>query len=359
MKDRTGLIYSDRYLEHDTGPYHPESPRRLKAIMEEVKKSGILSSDKCVLIKPREASIKELELVHDADYISYVREACRSKLKYLDSDTPITEATFEIAQLAAGGLVKACEDILAKKITNAFALVRPPGHHAGINGRALNAPSLGFCIFNNVAIAAAKLVEELGLKRVAILDFDCHHGNGTQEIFYRDRRVLCIGFHQDGRTIYPGSGFIDEVGEGDGEGYNVNVPFPPASGDEVYVKVFNELATPIIEQFSPEFILVSAGFDGHYLDPLTNMKLTSNGYRELFRRSLTLARKYCSGRLAASLEGGYGRGLPVAVASCIAEMAGADYEVDEKTEPTDPNVVEKVNSLLEEIKAKISSYWNV
>lgn len=359
MKNATGLIYSDKYLKHDTGPYHPESPRRLKAIIKEMKESGILNSNKCILIEPREASIEELKLVHEADYVNYVREACSSKLRYLDSDTPITEATFEIAQLAAGGLIKACEEIIGKKITNAFALVRPPGHHAGINGRALNAPSLGFCIFNNVAIAAAKLMKKFGLKRIAILDFDCHHGNGTQEIFYNDRRVLCIGFHQDGRTIYPGSGFIDEVGEGDGEGYNINVPFPPASGDEVYVKVFSELAAPIIEQFSPEFILISAGFDGHYLDPLTSMKLTSNGYRELFKRSLALAREHCFGRLAASLEGGYGAALPKAAASCIAEMAGVDYEVNEKIEPTDPKVIKKVNFLIKEIKAKISSYWNV
>ena len=353
----TALVYTKEYLKHNTGRFHPEAPSRLTKALRTLKRCEMLSGEAFSMVEPRMATIDEMLRVHDENYLCYVKSACEQGLRQLDPDTPITKESFRIALLAAGGLLKGCEEILAGNFKNAFALVRPPGHHAGIRGRALRAPTNGFCIFNNIAVAARSLNKDRGVKRVLILDVDCHHGNGTQEIFYRDPSVLFISLHQNGTTIYPGTGFPSEIGEGEGEGFNVNLPLPPGSGDDVYLKAFREIAVKIAELFKPEFILVSAGFDTHKRDPVTYMNLTLNGYRELYSLIVELARNLCWGRLAVTLEGGYGDFFGESVATAIASMAGLDSKFTEL--PTDSSVAirRKVDNLIEEVKGILRPYW--
>lgn len=355
---RTGVVYDDVYLLHDTGFSHPESPRRLRDALDALRGSGLLSSSSIGMVKPREASVEEIELVHSRSYIDFVRGIAERGGGLLDSDTVVSRGSWKAALFAAGGLLEACRLIVNGGISNAFALVRPPGHHVGFSGAALTAPSAGFCIFNNVAIAASKLLRE-GFSRIAIVDIDCHHGNGTQEIFYSTSKVLFISTHQDPRTLYPGTGYIDEVGEGDGEGYNINIPLPPGTGDDVYMKVFDVVIVPVLKQYSPEFILISVGFDAHSGDPITNMNLSAHGYRYAFNRVLSVASETCSGRVAATLEGGYGYGLKTSIVAVIAEMAGLVYEVGESLTSSTPRVLERVDGLIGNIKQILRKYWEM
>ena len=355
---KTGIIYDDVYLLHDTGLNHPESPRRLKDALEALRGSGLLSSGSIGIIKPREAFIDEVGMVHSRDYIDLIRRIAERGGGLLDSDTVISRNSWNTALFAVGGLLEACRLIIDGRLSNAFALVRPPGHHAGFNGAALTAPSAGFCIFNNVAIATSKLLRE-GFSRIAIVDVDCHHGNGTQEIFYNTSKVLFISTHQDPRTLYPGTGYIYEVGEGDGEGYNINIPLPPGTGDDVYMRVFDMVIVPILKQYKPEFILVSTGFDAHSGDPITNMNLSAHGYKYAFNKILNVASETCNGRVAAVLEGGYGYGLKISIVAVIAEMAGLIYEVDEESTNSSRRALEHVDRLMKDIKQIVGKYWRI
>jgi len=245
MKE-TAVVFSPKYLDHKTGVGHPESPARLRVIMRELNRSGLLKSKKCSLVEPGSASVEEMELVHESDYVQLVQRICDSGGGLLDlSDTVVSSESFEVALLAVKGAIKAVDLVMAEESQNAFALVRPPGHHAGPYY------ALGFCIFNNTAIAAAHLLHSFNLNRILILDVDAHHGNGTQEVFYASNEVLYVSLHQD-PTEFPGTGFADEVGEGDGLGYTVNIPFPFRINDAIYFKAFNQIVVPIIQQY-PHF----------------------------------------------------------------------------------------------------------
>jgi acetoin utilization deacetylase AcuC-like enzyme len=355
----TAIIYSNRYLDHDTGPFHPESPARLQGIMERLERNETIGKQFGVMIDPKPASRKEIELVHNTRYVDYVKESCEKGVPRLDSDTPICPESYDVALLAAGGLLLACEKILAGEFSNAFALVRPPGHHAGINGRALTASSAGFCLFNNIAIAARKLTKDLGFDRVLILDFDCHHGNGTQEIFYTNPSVMYTSLHQDGRTLFPGTGSIQEVGEGKGKGYTVNIPFPPGSGDDAFAKAMDEVVEPVARQFDPKWLLVSVGFDALHDDPISNMDLSSQGYRDLFEKTIRLANSLCHGRCLVTLEGGYGKTVPDAALAAISAMSKVSYDPDDKRRKTLPRIVEKVELVLGEVEETLSPYWKI
>ncbi|MGC8849976.1 MAG: histone deacetylase family protein, partial [Candidatus Bathyarchaeia archaeon] len=341
------------------GMFHPESPSRLEMAFEALERCEILGSGAVSIVEPRMATVDEMLRVHDSDYFYHVKAACEQGLGGLDPDTPISNESFRIALLAAGGLLKGCEEVLAGHLRNAFALVRPPGHHAGVRGKALTAPTNGFCIFNNVAVAAKSLIEDKGFRRILILDVDCHHGNGTQEIFYGDPSVLFISLHQNGTTIYPGTGFPSEIGEGEGEGFNVNLPLPPGSGDDVYLKVFREIAEGLSILFKPEFILVSAGFDTHKRDPVTYMNLTLSGYRSLYDSIVGLAESLCHGRLAVTLEGGYGDFFGESVATAVASMAGLDQCAEELATESNAAIKRKVEGLIEEIKGILRPYWTL
>jgi acetoin utilization deacetylase AcuC-like enzyme len=239
------------------------------------------------------------------------------------------------------------------KTQNAFALVRPPGHHAGPYY------ALGFCLFNNVAVAAAHILHRLSYNRVLILDIDAHHGNGTQEIFYDTNKVLYLSLHQDPRG-FPGTGFADEIGEDEGMGYNVNVPFPFRVDDRLYQEGFDKIAVPIIQQYKPQFILVSAGFDGHYSDPVAQLSLSAQSYSKVLSKILSLAARLCEGKVVVTLEGGYSLSfLGKMVTSTIANMAGIAYPVRDKGPVADLKTRKKTEQVINEVKRIQSSFWRL
>jgi len=350
----TVVVYASKYLNHDTGPNHPETPDRLRVIMEELNTSGLFNTRKCSIVTPKPAKLKDLELVHEPDYIELVQKTCSSGGGLLDlGDTVVGAESCEVAFLAVGGILDAVNLVAKGNARNAFALVRPPGHHAGPYY------ALGFCLFNNVAIAAAYLLRRLGFKRVLILDIDAHHGNGTQEIFYDTNKVLYISLHQDPRG-FPGTGFMDETGEGEGLGYTVNVPFPLRVDDRLYLEGFNQIVAPIIQQYKPQFTLVSAGFDGHYTDPVGDLSLSTQGYWEIFSKIMNLASQLCDGRLAVALEGGYSLNfLGKMVTSALARMAGVHYRVRDISPVAHPRVRKKAEEILSNVRRIQSSFWQL
>ncbi len=325
---KTAIVFTPEYFEHKTEPSHPETPRRLKVIMKELEELSLFSAPgECRLVKPEQARIKDLELVHTPEHIQLVRRTCEHGGGLLDlGDTVVSSESFEVARYAVGGALTAVNIVLSKKFRNAFALVRPPGHHAGPYYAA------GFCVFNNVAVAAAHLIKRVYFNRVLILDVDAHHGNGIQEIFYNTKKVLYVGLHED-PSGFPGTGFVDEIGESEGLGYNVNIPFPFRVGDKAYLKAIDGIVVPIVRQYRPQFILMSVGYDGFYRDPVAKLNLSAVIYASIFEKILNLASTLCEGRFVASLEGGYNlKKLGKLVASTISKMAGFQYSIKGKFE---------------------------
>ncbi|MEA1944564.1 MAG: histone deacetylase [Euryarchaeota archaeon] len=280
----TSIIYHPDYLLHETGN-HPERKERLLAIMQLIEESEIDLHK----IKPEPASIEEIQYVHDPEYIEKVKEYSEREMP-LDPDTVLCRESYHAALLAAGGMIRAVED------GDAFALVRPPGHHA------LPDRGMGFCLFNNIAIGA-KYALRRGYDRVLIVDWDVHHGNGTQHIFYDDPSVFYFSVHQ--YPYYPGTGSSDEIGTGAGRDYTLNVPLPRGSGDTEYINVFKNILIPVALGFDPDIVLVSAGFDAHIDDPLAGMAVTTDGFREMASIVCLISDRCCDGRLAITLEGGY------------------------------------------------------
>lgn len=351
---RTAVLYTPKYLNHDTGPDHPESPKRLEAIMEELNRSGLLETGKYSLIEPKRASRDDLKLVHESDYIRLVEGYCASGGGLLDlGDTTVSPKSFETALFAVGGALEAVSLVMDERFENAFALVRPPGHHAGPYY------AMGFCLFNNIAIAATYLLKEYGLDRVLIVDIDAHHGNATQETFYDTNKVLYISLHQD-PTGFPGTGFTDETGNEDGLGYTVNIPFPFGTDDRIYLKAFNHIAVPIVQQYRPQIILVSLGFDGHYTDPVASLSLSALCYLETFSKMLNLASQFCKGRLVAVLEGGYSLNYIGEIAAAIvAKMEEVPYAVQDKAPATGAKVRKQAENIMKEIRSIQSSFWDL
>lgn len=290
-----GIVRDDAYLKHDMGIYHPESPDRLQVIYDMIDELGATLN--LAMIPVRQASVDEIATNHDVRYVEYIAATAGARNTYLDPDTTACAYSWEAACRAVGGLLALVREVVAGNARNGFALVRPPGHHAE------RKRAMGFCFFNNIAIAARYALKELGMHRVAIVDWDLHHGNGTQNAFYETDEVLFISAHQ--YPHYPGSGAIRETGIGAGEGYTVNVPLAAGAGDLEYVTVFHSLVAPIIEAYRPDLILVSAGFDAHESDPLGGMSLTESGYEQMVQILMSLAEELCGGRLVLTLEGGY------------------------------------------------------
>jgi acetoin utilization deacetylase AcuC-like enzyme len=350
----TAIIYSHTYLHHQTGPHHPENPSRLRVIMREMNKSGILKNQMCSLVEPEPASIKNLQLIHDRDYIQRIESFCGCGGGLLDKeDTIVSSESYKVARLAAGGAIKAADLVMKKNYRNSFAFVRPPGHHAG--------PSypMGFCVFNNVAAAASHLLEEYDLDRVMIIDLDAHHGNGTQEIFYRSNKVLYASLHED-PIEFPLQGFADEVGEKIGLGYTVNIPLPYGTGDKIYLKAFNEILEPIINQYKPQFILVSVGFDCHYADPIGNLYLSAFSYTKIFDQLLKFAAKFCQGKLVAVLEGGYSLSFIGRMACAVtAKMAQIPYDLQDKPCYAQRVIQRNGEKMINHIKKIQSSFWKI
>lgn len=352
---KTAIIFTPRYYEHNTGPDHPETSKRLKVIMNEMEKLNLFSkANKCKLVEPDLARIEDLELVHIPEHIQLVKRVSEHGGGLLDlSDTVVSPESFEVARYAVGGAIKAINSVLSKNVKNAFALVRPPGHHAGPYYAA------GFCLFNNVAVAAAHLVERFNFERVLILDIDAHHGNGTQEIFYNTDKVLYISLHEDPRD-FPGTGFVDEIGETEGLGYNVNIPFPFRTGDKAYLAAVDDIVIPIIRQYAPQFILASVGYDGYYGDPVAKLSLSAATYTLIFEKILSYASTLCEDRFVAVLEGGYNlRQLGKLVASTISKMAGFSYSMKIESPPTNSRAEKQAEKVIEEIKEVQSAFWSL
>ena len=293
---RTGFVYHLDYLTHEMGAGHPESPDRLRAIVSRLEAGGVLG--RLVRIEPTKAADEWITQVHAVSYLKDLKtRAPVSGYVSLDPDTSMSVGSLPAAYLAAGGALAAVDAIMAGTVENIFCAVRPPGHHAE------RARAMGFCLFNNVAIAARYAQRRYGVGRVLIVDWDVHHGNGTQQAFYDDDSVLFFSTHQS--PYYPGTGRATERGEGRGEGATINVPMSPGQGDEEYREVFERVLVPAADRFKPEFVVISAGFDAHRDDPLAGMGLTEDGYAALTGIVAGIARRHAKGRILSCLEGGY------------------------------------------------------
>lgn len=294
-ENHTGFVYHPDYLKHDPGLRHPERPERLTAIVNRLKESSYW--EKLMHLEPLPATVEQVEYVHNRDYIEALRDFCARGGGFIGLDTVVSRDSFQAALLAAGGVIKAIDAVMAGEVQNAFAAVRPPGHHA-FPDRAK-----GFCLFNNVAIGARYLQKEHNLEKVLIVDWDIHHGDGTHYFFYDDPTVFYFSIHE--YPFYPGTGRAYETGSGKAVGYTLNVPVPFGTGVQEYIDVFQKKLKPIALKFNPNFVLISAGFDAHRDDPLSGIQLTSGDYGQFTDIVREIADQTCEGKIVSVLEGGY------------------------------------------------------
>lgn len=313
---RTTLIWSDRFRDHQTGG-HPENPRRIDALARAFREHGIFDSHRVVAPEPLDP--KQLETIHDPRLIERVHRIAERGGGWLDADTYVSAESFNVALLATGAAVQAVDIVMSEGRSPVFALVRPPGHHAEPDR------SMGFCLFNNIAIAARHAIDRHGLERVAIIDWDVHHGNGTQATFWTDPDILFISLHQS--PLYPGTGAAGERGAGEGTGMTLNIPLPPGSSGQRYRQAMDEIVMPAVEAFQPELLLVSAGFDAHRDEPLAMMRLEEPDFAYLARAVAAAADRLCEGRLVLILEGGYN--LTALGASAVSVINALDGEASE------------------------------
>lgn len=298
----TAFITHPDYLLHDTGIFHPERPARMTSILSTLDRIKSVSSDSLLnnllYMTPEPADPANIKAVHETDYVDTLPLWCREGLQELPTgDTTICPDSYDVALMAVGAGLMAVDAVMDGRARNAFCCVRPPGHHAESNR------GMGFCLFNNIAIAARYVQSKYRADRVAILDFDVHHGNGTQEIFYADPSTLYISIHQS--PHYPYTGMSWERGEGDGEGYTLNIPVEAGAGDELYFKTYTDIILPAISGYTPDVLFLSAGFDAHRDDPLSGTEISDEGYKEMMRLTLDIADAICDGRVISMLEGGY------------------------------------------------------
>jgi acetoin utilization deacetylase AcuC-like enzyme len=335
---RTGLIYHPIYLEHDTDG-HPERKERLTTTLKKIESSDL----DLEFVTPRPATLDEVGTIHSSGYIDQVRSISERGGGYLDLDTVVSRQSYEAALMAAGGVITGI-DRVTRDLDNAFALVRPPGHHALPNR------GMGFCIFNNVAIGA-RHAQKMGLEKVLIVDWDVHHGNGTSAVFYDDVTVLYFSTHQF--PHYPGTGRVKELGMDGAEGFTVNVPLPWGTGDSGYLTAFEEILMPVALEYDPDIVLISAGQDPHQADPLSGMNLSTEAFGSLACAVKGIADRCCEGRLVAALEGGYN--LEALSDSIVAILRAFKGEVPPRIEvEEDPRVAERI----EEVKRAMNPYWN-
>ncbi len=295
---KLGLIYHENYLKHDTGTWHPERRERLTAIVEHLKKSDL--NDEIEWITPQlKIDVEKWILkVHTPRHFEFVKSSILSGVRLLDfGDTYVSRDSFDVALLAVSGVIEGIDKIFKENMRKVFCAIRPPGHHAESD------KVMGFCLFNNVAISARYAQENYKIGKVAIIDWDVHHGNGTQEIFYEDPTVLYISLHQ--YPFYPGTGSREEKGTGKGYGFTLNFPMPAGSDDDDYLKIFGNEIVPALEKFEPELIIISAGFDAHRDDPLAGMNLTEDAFSKMTELTKSVAEKFSDSRILSVLEGGY------------------------------------------------------
>lgn len=298
MVKKIGIIYHENYLKHDTGLGHPERKERLTAIVEKIKKSELNEKIDWILPTTRKDVEKWILKVHSPKHLKFVKTSISLGFKILDhGDTHVGKDSFDVALLAVSGVLDGIDKLFKENLDKIFCAIRPPGHHAETK------KVMGFCLFNNVAIAGRYAQESYGIGKIAIIDWDVHHGNGTQEIFYEDPSVLYISIHQ--YPFYPGTGSKDEKGSGQGYGFTLNFPMSAGSSDEDYIRTFSDEIVPALEKFQPELIIISAGFDAHYKDPLAEMNLTEEGFKTMTKLTNEIALKFSEGKILSVLEGGY------------------------------------------------------
>lgn len=348
----TGLFYHPAFLEHDMGFSHPERPERLSAVMNFLNEKKVFKTGSIVLNKPQAIQLSDLERVHPREYIDLIQNASEREAR-LDADTRTSKGSYNAAILAAGAGITAWEEIQKGNLNNAFALVRPPGHHANQQS------ARGFCLFNNISVLARYITATIPDSRVLILDIDAHHGNGTQEIHYAESDVLYLGFHQDGRTLYPGySGYSDELGEGPGKGYNVNLPLPPGTTGESFLQGLSALFPSLTEQFQPTAILVSAGYDAHFRDYLTGLQFSATAYLKAAQLITKVAKKHCNGKVIMFLEGGYDlQALEESIFNTLVAMSSQGEPIQEKGPDEDSRISKYITTLLNETKALLKPWW--
>lgn len=350
MSRSTGIVRDDRYLRHGAGSFMPESPERLKAVHAMLNASDM--AGKFVPIPARHATHDEIALVHSRSYINWIASTAGQKAVMLDPDTQTTADSYDTAKLAVGGVLNAVDTVMTGKVDNAFALVRPPGHHADADHAA------GFCIFNNVAVAACYALTRYQLQRILIIDWDVHHGDGTQVIFHQDNRVLYFSTHQ--YPAYPGTGDMADIGEGEGLCYTINVPLKACGDNAIYVKAFRRVLQPVALQFKPELILISAGFDTYYQDPMGDMRVTPTGFAAMTRITLDIADACCKGRVVAVLEGGYHlAGLAESVKAVLNEMRDDSHFSEDNLDRLEYEADQGKDQTIRRVMEHIDPIWNV
>lgn len=333
----TGIVFDQIFLKHDQ-PGHPEHSGRLRAIIDELESSGFWN--KFVHLKTRMASKQELRLCHTEEYINNVKTFCENGGGYLDADTYSNKYSYTAAATAVGSSLNLTSSIIKGELKNGFALLRPPGHHALANR------AMGFCLFGNIAIAAKNALTKPGVRKVAIVDFDVHHGNGTQALVGEEPNILFISTHQ--YPFYPGTGRITEIGTGDAEGTIVNIPFQAGVGDEGFKIVYENIVIPAVERFQPDLILVSAGYDAHRDDPLANMNLTLAGFDWITGKLIRTAEKVSSGKIIFFLEGGYNlKALRLGVANTLRSLLGLENypDISGNNISNEPDVTKPIEEL--------------
>lgn len=340
MKASTAIVYDPIFLKHDY-PGHPENVKRLISIYDELESKNLLNEIE--LIDSPDASEEELLLCHSKDYIDILKTFCEKGGGFLDPDTYANEFSYQAAIRSVGGLIELTQKVIDGEYKNGFALVRPPGHHA------LKNKAMGFCLFGNVSIAAKYALEFSKIKRVAIIDIDVHHGNGTQAMVGDDPSILYVSTHQ--YPFYPGTGSINETGEGKAIGTILNIPLRSGTGDESFKRLYQEIIIPVIERFEPDLILVSAGYDAHWKDPLANLGLSLTGYHFIASELISCANLLCNGKIIFALEGGYNLDvLRKGVANTIKTLLGKnDFEdpfgKESKVKPSVDNLIIQLKKL--------------
>ena len=336
---QTGIVYDQIFLKHDY-PGHPENADRLKSIISGLTQNNLF--EKLMKVETRFAEMDEISICHENNYIKYIEEFSGKGGGYLDPDTYSNQYSFEAAMKAVGGSIDLTTSVIDRKLKNGFALLRPPGHHALAN------KSMGFCLFGNIAITAKVALTHPKISKVAIVDFDVHHGNGTEALVGNDPNILFISSHQ--YPFYPGTGTISEIGKGDAEGTIINIPLPAGVGDTGFIEVYENIVIPSIEKFKPDLILVSAGYDAHWDDPLANLNLSLTGFNWISRKLIRTAENICSGKIIFFLEGGYNlEVLNIGVANSIRAL----MEIEEFEDPIGISSQKEVDirNLLKELKS--------
>ncbi len=347
---KKAVVTGKVFLKHTAPRGHPERPDRIEAILKALEKLG----DEVEVIDPAPASLDQVRLVHDPEYVDLVKSLCEAGGGYLDPDTYISSDTWEPALNAVGAAIKSLELVVNRGYDLVLAAVRPPGHHAHEReGR-------GFCIFNNVAIASdyARVYMKNSVDRIAIVDVDVHWGDGTADIFYERSDVLYISLHQDPRTLYPFTGFPEQVGRGEGEGFTVNIPLPPGTTDDLYLQALQEIALPILIEYNPDVVMVSLGYDAHFADPLADLALTAQGYWRIIKEIAETARKVKAHGVCLVLEGGYNL---IAIERCTINVLKIDK--DEPPEHEAPRLrdepVKDFMKNIAKVKGVLKHYWRL